>query len=167
MRMPLLVLLFFIIILDTSFYTIEAVSGIVRCMAGIICIGILLFINGKKITVKKDVFATLIFAIIYFFIAGLLEGSVEQATIIAICVFVGFFVTTVFDEKEFIKYYEKILYFLAVYSLITFLIQSFAPQIARFLPLITTRGGVNYYNSIFSVINDNDYVANPLAFFRN
>ena len=73
--------------------------------------------------------------------------------LVIVAIVIGWLFTNVISYLEFKNLYTQIMFFLAVFSLITFAVSVFAPQLVQLLPQIVRQGGgSNYYNAFFSVI---------------
>ena len=59
------------------------------------------------------------------------------------------------SKNEFIAVYNKILYFLSIWSLVTYLLMLLLPQIVRMFPTIVNSAGAAHYFMGFSVMNSN------------
>ena len=167
----IMILLFLIVTIDSGFYFVNRVPGTIRLIVSlfaILCLMIFFKFN-MDIIKRKNIIAwisVLFFPLIFGLFA--LDGF-KQTIIICLAITVGYWVTVVLDEKTFFFYYQKIVFFLCIYSLVALLIYFIFPQIINFLPVIHRNVdkdiSYNFYNAFFSILTNNSYVTRNFGFF--
>ncbi|WP_099205681.1 hypothetical protein [Scatolibacter rhodanostii] len=158
------IILFLILVIDSSFWFMEHLSGTMRISINFISI---LFLLGykRKFVLSKKTYIIFFYLILFVVISGLISKNSKQTIIITFSIVNGFLFTALLDFEVFVFIYKKIIIFLSVFSLVTFSINILFPQLLYFLPIITVRSGITYYNAFFSVLSSNTYVVRNFGLF--
>lgn len=162
----LYLIMFLLIAVESSFYFINVIGGTPRLIiCGIIFVSALIF--RKDNSVNSKILITAFFLIVWAFLFDCVIAAnlVKQSYIIVIHILTGFAVSLFIKKDDFIDKYLNIICFLALFSLVTFIINLLAPQIIYSFPAILSRGEYTYYNLFFSVVTNNDYVVRNYGFF--
>lgn len=159
-----LISVFILVTVDSSFYMIATMSGTIRIITNIIAV-ILLAIANKNFIFQKKSFLLAFYCVIFIFISGLLFNNIKQTVIIISCILCGWLCTSLLRKNSFIIVYSKIILFLSVFSLATFVFFYFFRSYMHLLPIADVRGGINYYNALFSILSNNSYVSRNYGLF--
>ncbi|MFQ8952956.1 MAG: hypothetical protein ACLR56_08095 [Oscillospiraceae bacterium] len=151
---------------ESSFYLINVISGTMRLViCGIIFAAVLVIHIRKYINFKILLTAFFLIAWAFLFDSIIAMSVVKQTYIIIIHILTGFTVSLYIKKGDFIDKYLNIIYFLALFSLVTFILNLIAPQITYSFPVILSRNKYTYYNLLFSVVTNNGYVARNYGLF--
>lgn len=157
--------IFMFVLADTSFYSVNVLTGAVRL---IICVLIacLMLICSKNRYVSQKQLLILFFFVCNVLISSLIYNSIKSGIIIIICMIPAFIISARCPLKLFIYAYNKILYFLSIWSLVTLLIFLFQPGIISLFPSIASDArDYQVFNLIFSVVSNNAYVIRNFGVF--
>ena len=160
----LYIILFFLIWGESSFYSVNALSGTNRL---IVC-GIIIFLSLLLIkTINKLRFVLVCFIIGWVLLMDcvLSPNALKQTLIIIIEMLTGIFVASLIDKRDFVRKFTNIILFFAIYSLVTFALSYLIPDFIYSFPIIISRNGHSYYNLFFSVVTDNDHVIRNYGLF--
>ena len=162
----LYLIIFFLMAVESSFYLINVISGTMRLViCGIIFAAVLVIHIRKYINFKILLTAFFLIAWAFLFDSIIAMSVVKQTYIIIIHILTGFTVSLYIKKGDFIDKYLNIIYFLALFSLVTFILNLIAPQITYSFPVILSRNKYTYYNLLFSVVTNNGYVARNYGLF--
>lgn len=160
-------LIFVLIWVESSFYSVNVLPGTAKLILALVSIvPLVLFRFANVINIKKFLFAILLLAWILIF--GLISSSnaFKQTFIMFIHCLVGAVFSIYIDEDEFIEKFNNIVYFLAIYSLIGFIINIFLFSLVEKFPTIYSMNtGITYYNLFFTVVCNNTYVVRNYGMF--
>lgn len=93
---------------------------------------------------------------VLIFIVSLLNQSGLKSILIIIAYFVtAILFVSIVDREIWIKYYQKVMYILAVFSIIAFILAAFFPEIIRMLPTTVNGGQLRAYTMFFAVVPTN------------
>lgn len=162
-------ILFILLFLDSSFILSNNGNG--TLIIGINLISTLyLLIKNKVKKYDKDKFFFFIFLILMVSISGLIYENFKQTFIILSLIFSSFVISNVFKYNKFKEIFIKLMYFLAIYSLISYGISIVFPKIITLFPILSVAktGDIidySYYNLFFSVVSTNKYLMRNYGFF--
>ena len=142
---------------ETAFYVIHGLSGTVRLLYIIICT-ILIFKLSRRKKLNLHSFRVFVLLLGIFIISAIKNNEFKQTTIITICMISGFIFAWKVPFNNFIFYYRKILYFISIWSVVTFLFSLILPNLLSLFPTIVGNNSRIYYNVIFSVVSTDTYV---------
>ena len=147
-----LVCVFLLICVDSAFYFVNTQTGTVRMIIDLFAI-FLLIITSEKVTIRRNSIYMVSLIFLISLVSGAITLSIKNTIIIIVAIVIGWLFTCIVSYSDFKNLYIRIMLFLAIFSLITFTIGVFAPQIAQLLPRIIREGSkINYRNAFFSVI---------------
>ena len=156
---------FLLICADSAFYLVNTQTGTVRMLIDLFAILLLILIKGRISINRTGTFVFLVMLLISL-LSGVMTLAMKQTIIIIAAIVIGWLFTNVVSYSDFKNLYTRIMFFLAVFSLVTFAISVIAPQLVQLLPQIVRQGGgANYYNALFSVICDSTYVSRNYGLF--
>lgn len=161
--------MFFLLTIDTSFFTLETLSGTLRLVIAIASVGAIILTRFQK-TVLFNPFFVRIKRTLGIFIVSLilpvLYGSynLKQMIIMVVIWFVGYLVVLFVPYDEFKNIFSNIMTFLAIFSLITFAIKLVSVNLFSFLPVIE-KNGVIYYNALFAIISSSNFTLRNFGVF--
>ncbi len=148
----LYLIVFAIIIVDSGFYAINVLNGTTRFAISLIAV-FLTFFCSKKNQLDIRGLICCCFLVIYLIMHILPSKNISQNFTIMFFVVLAYVFTTNTDQKLFIKYFSDIMFFLAIFSLVTHIISTAFPSVVELLPTVVRGGGVlGYRNAIFSII---------------
>lgn len=118
----------------------------------------------RKIPLKKII--VLILMGLLVFLTGLANDDLRFGYIYKISLFVfSLFITEYIKIEKFAVYFDKIIYFLALVSLVGFVVIYFYPAILKYSHIVTNTGGNRFYNFwLFVVDADGSYLRNYSIF---
>lgn len=133
----------------------EKISGSARTLALILFTVPLLFFS-EHITVQK----AKIFLSLYLYIVVVLnimrDNTYENYILLLVPIFIGFTVTTSIDMKTIIAVFSNIMFFLAAYSLLIYVIALLFPGAIPRLPILGNRGtAAVVHDALFAVVLSN------------
>lgn len=134
-----------------------AVSGSIRML-------ILLTITFPLLFMIKSISRSSITLITYLLVLILVnsirDASLENSILLFIPIFIGFIIASSIKFLDLVKIFNSVVVFLAAFSLVTFLISLFAPNIIASLPSLGYRleTQATIHNAIFSVCISNSEV---------
>lgn len=158
------ILVFLVIIVDTSFVTINTWSGTTRIIVGGF-LGLLIWINNRRLVLSKTKIYLLIGLVAMPVLSAVFDGEMKQLVIIVSSIFIAFMVSSVLVYPTFQHYLTRIMDFLCVFSLIAFVVHFLSPAIVKMLPVVKISQGITYYNGLFVILNDNSYVTRNYGVF--
>lgn len=159
------IVIFILLYMSSSFYGL-AIPG--RVNASILLIfSVITFLGNKKsrnINLKTLLF--IIFAYISSIVTMLMNSEdVDNYLIFWVYLFVAYIIYLSIDTTEFILIFNNIMFFLAVFSLISFGILLLFPSVYQYVPMITNRVGLRVYNLFFSVARHSNYFNSNFGIF--
>lgn len=155
---------FLLICADSAFYLVNTQTGTVRMLIDLFAILLLIFKGKIKIN-RTSTFIVLVMFLITL-LSGVMILAIKQTIIIIAAIAIGWLFTNIVSYSDFKTLYQRIMFFLAIFSLITFAVSVVAPQLVQLLPQIVRQsGGGNYHNAIFSVIFNSNYVSRNYGIF--
>lgn len=161
--------MFFLLTIDTSFFTLETFSGTLRLIIAIVSIAAIILTRFQK-TVLSNQFFTRVKRTISFFIISLIlpvlygNYNMKQMIIMVVIWVVGYLVVLFVPYEEFKDIFTSIMTFLAIFSLITFAIKLVSVNLFSWLPTIE-KNGVIYYNAIFAIISSSNFTLRNFGIF--
>lgn len=156
---------FFILTVDSSFYFVNSTSGTTRILINLMAAFFLFLSSKRKFIFKTDFIFILLVVIIIPLISGIIIQNAKQTTIICIAILIGGLVSQTIGLDEFEKYYNRIILFLSVYSLVILIIYILFPNLIRLLPIIEKDTPFNNFNCIFAIVADDPYVLRNYGYF--
>lgn len=142
-------------------------------MKGTINLSIILLLLSINLIIKKndvkfqskDVFIFLL--ILLFTISTILINGDQlfDYIIFYIVLISAFFFSRIFSFETFIHSYVKIIYFISVFSLLTFTVLVVAPSLLEIFPKYTNSVGLNVNNIFFSVTYNSTYFKSNYGLF--
>lgn len=161
----MVICVFLLICTDSAFYLVNTQTGTVRMLIDLFAILLLILIKGR-ITINRTSIFTVLVMLIITLLSGVMTLAIKQTIIIIAAIAMGWLFTNIISYLDFKNFYTRIMFFLAVFSLITFAVSVVAPQLVQLLPQIVRQGGgANYYNALFSVICNSTYVSRNYGIF--
>lgn len=159
------VCVFLLICADSAFYLVNTQTGTVRMLIDLFAILSLILIKGR-ITINRTSTSIVLVMLLISLLSGVMTLEMKQTIVIITAIAIGWLFTNVVSYSNFKTLYTRIMFFLAVFSLITFAVSIVAPQLVKLLPQIVRQsGGTNYYNAFFSVICNSNYVSRNYGIF--
>ena len=159
------VCVFLLICVDSAFYLVNTQTGTVRMLIDLFAILLLILIKGRIKIKRTNTFIVLVMILVSL-LSGVITLAIKQTIIIIVAIAIGWLFTNIVSYSDFKNLYQRIMLFLAIFSLITFVVSVATPQLIRLLPQIVWQGGgLNYYNALFSVIYDSTYVSRNYGLF--
>lgn len=161
--------MFFLLTIDTSFFTLETFSGTLRLIIAIVSIAAIILTRFQK-TVLSNQFFTRVKRTIGFFIISLIlpvlygNYNMKQMIIMVVIWVVGYLVVLFVPYEEFKDIFTSIMTFLAIFSLITFAIKLVSVNLFSWLPTIE-KNGVIYYNAFFAIISSSNFTLRNFGIF--
>lgn len=157
--------LFAIIYLSSSFVGI-AMNGTINLTLTIMITIISFLLNIKKIKFSTKMWLLILILITLTLISVLLnQDNLYDYIIFLIPLICGFIISNIIEPKLFIKYYDNILYFLSIFSIITFLIINIVPNLLNYFPITINQSGIVMKNLFFSVVYNNSYFNSNYGLF--
>ena len=162
--------IFMLIFMDSSYWMAisNIFSGRIR-IALLLAIAVFTFIlnANKRINIKKIIFLNFLIASALLCMAVRKDGS-KNYIILLSSVIIGYIFSESINFNEFIKKYNNIIHFVAIYSLVVAAISIIYPTIILKFPIIDTRfGTVTIHNLLFSVsLNNSIYFRNYGLFWE-
>lgn len=156
--------IFLLLYIDSSYcMTVTGtISGTIRIGILFVVAVILFIVNlNKKLNIKQ------LLLLLYFIFSAILciivnQEDIKNYIILLMALLIGYIFAISLSFDYFIKLYNKIIAFLAIFSLGTFLLSIIYPSLISKFPIIDVRyGTANVHNLFFSVCLSNN------AFFRN
>lgn len=168
-RLINIVSLFFILTTDAGFYSSEKFNGTVRLIMTTAAVGVLVASRLQKTLLSNQFFSRLKRTFLYFVLSlvmPLLYGryNIKQMIIMLVAWCVGYLFTLFVSYEEFKDSFYLIIRFLAIYSLVTFVLSIIFPNLLDFLPYVE-RDGTSYHNAVFSIVSDSTYVTRNFGIF--
>lgn len=161
----LLFSIFMFILADTSFYSVNVLTGTARLMICII-ISLLIYFSTKSRGTNQKQLLILIVAVTSIILSSLLCNSIKSGLILIICMIPAYIISIRCPLRLFIYVYNKVIYFLAIWALFGYLLTLIQPEIIRLFPsMISDVRDFSVYNLIFSVAADNPYVIRNYGIF--
>lgn len=160
---------FFLITIDTSFYTLEAFSGTLRLAIGLVSVFAIVFTRFQKTVLSNPFFSRLKRTVGFFIVSLILPVlygayNMKQMIIMLVIWVVGYLVVLFVPYEEFKGTFTSIIMFLAVFSLITFAIKLISVNLFSWLPTVE-KNGVVYYNAVFAIISSSNYTLRNFGIF--
>lgn len=102
----------------------------------------------RKMSLPRNCVMILCISVICFWITAFFsEGQANLMNILYHCAAVlsGVLIVGVLSIKDFTKYFEKVMFFLAIYSLVCFGIANISTEVVRKFPIVTNVADVEFY----------------------
>ena len=161
--------LFLLLTIDAGFYSNERIGGTIRLV--IVGVAILfIFITRLQKTVLSNAFFSHLKRTFLVFVISLImpiiygSYNIKQMIIMLAAWCIGYLFTLFVPYQEFKEVYLSIIRFLAVYSLVTFVLGIILPGVIEILPTIE-KNGTTYYNVLFSVVSGSNFVTRNFGIF--
>ena len=161
--------LFLLLTIDAGFYSNERIGGTIRLV--IVGVAILfIFITRLQKTVLSNAFFSHLKRTFLVFVISLIMPiiyggyNIKQMIIMLAAWCIGYLFTLFVPYQEFKEVYLSIIRFLAVYSLVTFVLGIILPGVIEILPTIE-KNGTTYYNVLFSVVSGSNFVTRNFGIF--
>ncbi len=111
------------------------------------------FVLQRLRPIKWKTFFLLIFILALPFVSAIVNGESLSNYIYRCAVMCSaIFLILSQRENDYYEYYNKIIAFFSIWSIVTFLLSNFVPSIIRKFPVVINSLGNMYYNTIFSVV---------------
>lgn len=151
-RIYLYLYLFALIYIEFGYRVVVAnlLPGNVRLLI-LLLFTILLPVFGSGGKANKKSFLLLLFFILIIFFNCVRDLYFNDYIILLIPICCAFMLTRFYSKELIVEIFYKIVIFLAIFSLITFIISFLAPSIIRLFPYIGNRYTAQMYDSFFSV----------------
>lgn len=161
--------LFLFLTIDAGFYSNEKIGGTIRLVIVGAAILFLVITRLQKTVLSNAFFSHLKRTFLVFVISLILPiiyGSynIKQMIIMLAAWGIGYLFTLFVSYQEFKEVFLSIIRFLAVYSLITFVLGIILPGVVELFPIIE-KNGTTYYNMIFSVVSGSNFVTRNFGIF--
>ena len=161
--------LFFLLTIDTGFYSSERISGTIRLLISIVAVGLIIVTRLQKTILSNPFFSRLNRTFLFFVLSLILpiiygNFNAKQMIVTLVPWVVGYLFTLFVSYQEFKDVFLSIVRFLAVYSLITFALGIILPDLIAFLPAVE-KNGTLYYNTVFSVVSNTSFVSRNFGIF--
>lgn len=145
------------IYLSSSFYglSIKGSINLTLLLANSI-ITFILSLKGKKIN-RNAFFLVLIIVISSILTIIVNTEGLYQYLIFWASLLSAYLIYISIDIRDFVAMYTRIIYFICIFSLITFAILLISPNILNYFPTITNHAGLTVHNLLFSVIHYSNY----------
>ncbi|MBE6747695.1 MAG: hypothetical protein E7557_00505 [Ruminococcaceae bacterium] len=161
--------LFFLLTIDTGFYSSERMSGTIRLIISIAAVGLIIITRLQKTILSNPFFSRLNRTFLFFVLSLILpviygNFNTKQMIVTLVPWVVGYLFTLFVSYQEFKDAFLSIVRFLAVYSLITFFLGIILPDLITVLPSIE-KNGTLYYNTVFSVVSNSLFVSRNFGIF--
>lgn len=157
------IIFFVLVFFDSSFFFVNQVNGYIVVFINLIAVISLLFYTKK---INKNYFVCYSLTLLLILFNSIIYGNIKQTVILFISLTGAFLFVNYFEIEVFSLYYNNIIYFIAIYSLIFFMINFFYPVILYKNPLFfQSAAGIKYFNYIFSIVSNNTYVLRNYGFF--
>lgn len=161
----LLFAIFMFILADTSFYSVNVLTGSARLMICII-ISVLVYLSTKSSRTNTMQLLILIVAFTSVVFSSLLYNSIKSGQILIICMMPAYIISSRCPLSLFIYIYNKVIYFLAIWALFVYLLTLVQPGIIHLFPSMTSDvRDYTVYNLLFSVASGNPYVIRNYGIF--
>lgn len=141
----------FLLIYFSSAFSLSRYSGTTRMMlfAGLLAILMLYAaLTRKSIKITIEILFVFLFGLLSYLLNG---ESLKQLTILLVYYTLTLFFINCFDYSEFIEAYCRIIYFLAVVSLVMYVLATFVPQVLTPLPVVSNSLGRMSYSVFFAL----------------
>lgn len=141
----------FLLIYFSSAFSLSRYSGTTRMMlfAGLLAILMLYAaLTRKSIKITIEILFVFLFGLLSYLLNG---ESLKQLTILLVYYTLTLFFINCFDYSEFIEAYCRIIYFLAVVSLVMYVLATFVPQVLTPLPVVSNSLGRTSYSVFFAL----------------
>lgn len=158
------ILVFLVIMVDTSFVTINTWSGTARIIVGGL-LGLLIWINNRRFVLLETKIYLLIGLVAMPVLSAVFDGEMKQLIIIVSCIFIAFIVSSVLVYPTFQYYFTGIIDFLCLFSLVALALYIICPSIAEILPVVKRSRGITYYNGLFAILSNNPYATRNYGIF--
>lgn len=147
------IIVFFVIYLSSSFYAVS-LPGKTLLLLSIFLAFFSILVNYKNITINTHSYYFLLFLIISSILTLISnQDDVYNYLIFWIVLFVAYSIYVSIKLNDFIYIYIDIMYFLALFSLITFIFSILFPAFPLFFPNITNTANLTVSNLFFSVLH--------------
>ena len=161
--------LFFLLTIDTGFYSSERISGTIRLLISIVAVGLIIVTRLQKTILSNPFFSRLNRTFLFFVLSLILpiiygNFNAKQMIVTLVPWVVGYLFTLFVSYQEFKDVFLSIVRFLAVYSLITFALGIILPDLIALLPAVE-KNGTLYYNTVFSVVSNTSFVSRNFGIF--
>lgn len=159
------IMIFVVIYFSSSFVGIS-MNGTISISIIVITSLIYLLINYRKI--KFSMHKVIIFTLILFLslLTHLINSdNTYNYSIFWIALSCAFLISLAIDIDRFINVFINIIFFIAVFSLITYSLIFISPSLFSFIPVYTNSSGIEAYNSIFSVVRISTYFNSNYGLF--
>ena len=168
-RIIAFIAIFFLLTIDTSFFSLEKFSGTFRLIVAIVSIGAIIITRFQKTFLSNSFFLRIKRTIGFFVISLILpvlygNYNMKQMIIMVVIWVVGYLVVLFVPYEEFKDIFSLIMTFLAIFSLITFAIKLVSVNLFSWLPIIE-KNGVIYYNAIFAIISSSNFTLRNFGIF--
>lgn len=156
---------FFVIYLSSSFVGIS-LNGSLNIILTILIVVLYCLMNINKIKMNYMNVILFLFIITSTLMTHLLNNDTTYNYLIFwVYLLCAFLVTITLDLKRFIKVYTDIIIFIALFSLVSFLILILTPSLLNIFPYYTNSSGIQVHNLFFSVVRNSEYFNSNYGLF--
>jgi hypothetical protein len=160
---------FFLLTIDTSFFSLETFSGTIRLAISIVAVSAIIFTRFQKTVLSNPFFSRLKRTAGIFIVSLILpvlygNYNMKQMIITVVIWTVGYLTVLFVPYEEFKSIFTSIVAFLAVFSLITFAIKLVSVNLFSWLPTIE-KNGVVYYNAVFAIVSSSNLILRNFGIF--
>lgn len=156
--------IFILIYLPSSFYGISMKGSINLSILLIVAFSTVIRNNNLKVNVKSLMFILAIMILSSLTMIMNLD-SPYQYLIFGTAIICAYFMYLSFSFTKFVFIFTKIMYFLCIFSLITFVLLLTVPSVYSVFPTITNSAGLIVRNILFSVVHNSTYFNSNFGMF--
>ncbi|MBO7289317.1 MAG: O-antigen ligase family protein, partial [Clostridia bacterium] len=162
--------IFILIYSSSSFYMLTK-PGMLCMLLNLTCVFMLYIISllcGKKIIINSNMAVKVITLCAIIGIGAFsARGEDPKQSIINLSnIFIAYLFALNYDFKDFAKKFEKVVYFLCVYSIIVYFISTILPDFIKLFPQTENVNGFKVHNLIFAVVYPNSTPRNSGMFWE-
>ena len=128
----------------------SALAAMISRYSPFLACGVMIFIYAlrRKVALPRSCVIALCISVICFCITAFFsEGQANMMNILYHCAAVlsGVLIVGILPIKDFVRYFEKVMFFLAIYSLVCFGIANISTEIIKKFPVLINTGDVEFY----------------------
>lgn len=157
--------IFLLIYLSSSFYGLS-IKGSINAAILLIVTLVTFTINPKSKKIKLNTLFFVLFIILSSSMTMIIKSDeIYNYSIFWVFLICAYIVYISIDINEFIIIFNKIIYFLCVFSLVTFIALMLYPSVFDYFPSITNVTGLTMKNAFFSVVYNSSYFNSNFGLF--
>lgn len=126
------------------------------------------FVKKKRIVLSAKTIITIFLcgSVLLTFIIKSAGDYIDSYVITIFLLLSALLLTTILPFEVFVHSFENVVYFLCVWSLVTFVLSLISPGIFSLFPKITNKAGLSFANTLFSVVQINTSTSRNFGCFR-